>query len=301
MKRYLNVNFARAIAELESALRRFMIKKEVYTRVFRGKGLEFDGYRDFTPDDDAGMIDWKASMRAGGKLIARQYIEERDLKILFIVDASDNMVFGSGEKLKCEKTAELVVALSHIFLTAGDRVGLLLFSDQIKKLILPAAGRTQFEAIMSNISNPYFYGGESKLKETVLFLLKFFARPLDAVFLVSDFIRMGEDSKEFVSILGDLSDTVALIIRDPVDETMPLIPGEITIEDPHTKEQLVVNPKKVKQMYEKYALEQRKLVEKIFLMSSVDYLHLKTDKSFVQPIVSFLTTRLKRKRHVPVR
>lgn len=301
MKRYLNVNFARAIAELESALRRFIIKKEVYTRVFRGKGLEFDGYRDFTPDDDAGMIDWKASMRAGGKLIARQYIEERDLKILFIVDASDNMVFGSGEKLKCEKTAELVVALSHIFLTAGDRVGLLLFSDKIKKLILPASGRTQFEAIMSNISNPYFYGGESKLKETVLFLLKSFARPLDAVFLVSDFIRMREDSQEFVSILGGLSDTVALIIRDPVDETMPLISGEITIEDPHTKEQLVVNPKKIKQMYEKYALEQRKLVEKIFLMSSVDYLHLKTDKSFVRPIVSFLTTRLKGKRHIPVR
>jgi uncharacterized protein (DUF58 family) len=298
MERKLNVNFAKAIAELESAFRQFILKKEVYTRVFRGKGLEFDGYRDFAPDDDASMIDWKATMRAGSKLLCKQYIEERDLRILFIVDVSDNMVFGSGEKLKCERVAEMVVALSHILLGAGDRVGLLLFSDRIKKIILPDAGRDQFEAIANNLSDPYLYGGESKLKETVFFSLRYFPKPPDAIFIVSDFIRIKRDAGELFSFLGRGSDTVALVIRDPVDETLPKISGEIAIEDAYTKKQVVINPKKIKELYEKYALEQRKLVEHTLMASGLDYLLMKTNKSFTQPLVTFFVERLKKKKHI---
>lgn len=298
MKRYLNVNFARSISEFESALRKFVIKKEVYTRIFRGKGLEFESYRDYTADDDSDMIDWKATMRAGGKLLCKQYIEERDLKIMFIVDVSDNMVFGSGEKLKCERAAELVVALAHVFMTAGDKIGLFLFSDRVNKIILPSAGKTHFEAFVSQISNPYMYGGIPKLKETILFLLRYFPKLPDAIFLVSDFIRMRKSEKEFLAILGMVTDTVALVIQDPVDYSMPDISGEITVQDPYTGKQLLVDPKKIKKIYEKYALEQKEIIEDIFKRSGLDYVFLKTDKSFVEPIVSFLTSRLKRKKNI---
>ncbi len=298
MKRYLNVDFAKTISEFESALRKFVIKKEVYTRIFRGKGLEFDGYRDYAPDDDSSMIDWKATMRAGGKLLCKQYIEERDLKILFVVDVSDNMIFGSGEKLKCEKTAELVIALAHVFMTAGDRVGLFLSSDRVNKMVLPGRGKPHFEALVTQIVNPYFYGGIPRIKDTILFLLKTFPKIPDAIFLVSDFIRMRSNAREIISVLGMLSDVVALIIEDPVDYSMPDMSGEITIQDPYTGKQIIVNPQKIKEKYGKYALEQREIIKNVFDRSGVDYTFLRTDKTFINPIVSFLTTRLRKKKSI---
>ena len=100
--------------------------------MFRGKGLEFDGYRDFSPDDDAQDIDWKASSRSG-RTIVKRYKEERDLKIMFLVDVGDNMVFGSTPKLKCEYATELTAAFSHILVNTNDKIGFILFGDEIKE------------------------------------------------------------------------------------------------------------------------------------------------------------------------
>ena len=89
MQEKLNVNIPERISEFETIMRHFRVKNIIYKVLFRGKGLEFDSYRDFTQDDDASFIDWKASKRAN-KLLVRQYIEERDLKIFFVIDGSIN-------------------------------------------------------------------------------------------------------------------------------------------------------------------------------------------------------------------
>ena len=100
----LNINFPKQIAKFESLMRsQFLVKTIFYEKVFGGKGREFDSFRKYAPGDDAGLIDWKATMKANTTLI-KQYIEERALKIFFIIDVGDNMVFGSGNKLKNERT-----------------------------------------------------------------------------------------------------------------------------------------------------------------------------------------------------
>jgi len=129
MKRELNLDIAGSVAAFEKLIRK-VLPRNIFYKVVYGKGFEFDGYRDFAQDEDASNIDWKASRRAQ-KLLTRKYIEERDLKILFLIDVSDNMIFGSTEKLKCEYTAELVAALSHLILFSGDKVGFKFFNNSI--------------------------------------------------------------------------------------------------------------------------------------------------------------------------
>ena len=89
--------------EFEIAIKKMVFTRIVgrYTSIFRGKGLEFDTYRNYSPGDDASFIDWKASARAN-ELLVKEYVEERDVKIFFLVDVSSSMVFGSTEKLKNE-------------------------------------------------------------------------------------------------------------------------------------------------------------------------------------------------------
>ena len=88
--RQFNINFSSAVSQFERVIKKFQIKKIVYKTVFRGKGLEFESYRNIEPDDDAMMIDWKASLRAD-KLLAKQYIEERNLDIFFLLWNSQTM------------------------------------------------------------------------------------------------------------------------------------------------------------------------------------------------------------------
>ena len=124
----LNVDIAGSISELQSMLKEFRLKKRIYKLFFRGKGLEFESYRVFSPDDDAADIDWKASSRSQ-QLLVKQYREERDLKIMFLIDVGSNMVLGSGKKVKCEFVTELAAAFSDVILSVNDRIGFFLFSD----------------------------------------------------------------------------------------------------------------------------------------------------------------------------
>src|SRR3989338_9186532 len=130
--RKLNINFPKAVARFELAMKeKFLSKTVFYKRAFGGKGAEFESYKNYSFGDDASLIDWKATMRAGGEPLIRQYLEERDLKIFFIVDVGENMVLGSGEKLKNETAAEIAASLAHLIIISGDSIGYLLYSDKI--------------------------------------------------------------------------------------------------------------------------------------------------------------------------
>ena len=99
-----------------------------YRSVFKGRGLEFEGYRHYTPDDDASSIDWKASVRSK-EMLVKQLIDERNVSVFFLIDVSSSMVYSTTDKLKVEYMAELVATLSYVILSAGDSVGFALFID----------------------------------------------------------------------------------------------------------------------------------------------------------------------------
>ena len=131
------VNFPQKISEFQAALQRFPVKKILYNVMFQGRGLEFDSYRDFSSGDDASLIDWRATLRSNN-LLAKKYIEERNLNIYFLLDVSNSMLFGSGNKLKAEFAAEFVAAVSHLIAGSGDNVGLVMFNEKIVKIVRPS-------------------------------------------------------------------------------------------------------------------------------------------------------------------
>jgi uncharacterized protein (DUF58 family) len=290
----LNVDVASSISEFLAVMKEFRLKRDIYRLIFRGKGLEFEAFRDFSPDDDAEVIDWKTSSRAQ-KLLVKQYKEERDLKIMFLIDVGSNMIFGSGQKLKCEYITELVAAFSKLIMDSSDKVGFFLFSDELKHYIKPKSGEKHFQFFIDLLSSADTYGGVTNLDLGLDFAMRYLDKSINSVILISDFLRISKDTEKRINLLSSLYETVIIRVRDLLDVTLPNVEGEITLENPATGEQVVVNPKIARANYEKHAREQSKFVEDIFKKSQADYLDLITTKSFSVPLAIFLKQRIDKK------
>lgn len=286
----LDVNIADAINNLESVMKAFRLKEIVYRILFRGKGLEFEGFRDFSPDDDANSIDWKTSARAQ-KLIVKQYKEERDLKIMFLMDVGSNMVFGSTDKLKCEYAAELVSAIGHLVINANDKIGFVLFGEKINTFVESKGGIKHFELFVDMITRSSNYGGKTNFNQVLDFAMEYFSKSVSAVIIVSDFLNIDVDTEKKLDLLSNRFETLLIKVKDPLDLTLPDVEGEVTLEDPNTHQQVIVNPKVARATYEKYAFEQDMLTDKMFKRTQADSLDLVTNIPFAEPLAIFLKER----------
>jgi len=290
MKGKFEINFARVVSEFESAIQKFQVKRVLYKTVFRGRGLEFDSYRDFAPDDDASMIDWRASLRAN-KILAKRYVEERDIDIYFFVDVSRGMLFGSGKVLKSEYAAELVAALSHLIINSGDNVGLVLFSDKIMKVLRPLRDTNHFGIETSILSDSSYYGGGFGFNNAVDYALKTINSPFSMIILVSDFIRMDKQCEKHLKLVAAKFETMAVMIRDPFDDELPNVKGQMVIQDPYSGNQMLIDPSLVADKYKANALKNKEKVVRVFRESGIDFLELNTKNSFIIPFVTFLKSR----------
>jgi len=292
----LNVNFPQKIAAFESVMEKeFPTKTSFYKRIFRGRGFEFDGYREYI-EEDASLIDWKVSMRVK-KLMIKQYVEERDLRIFFIIDVGDNMIFGSGNHLKNEISAEIVACLSHLVISSGDKVGFALFGDKISHIHSFLPGLKQFYVLTKNLKDPRNYGGRPDLEKTLDSLFPHL-KNADAVFIISDFLKVNEKNLKILKKFGDKYEVIGIMVRDPIELSLPDIKREVVVEDIYTGEQVLMEPSLIKYEYKKYSLEQKRNVERIFKKTNSSLLSIYTDKDFISPLVQFLKSRIKTRRYV---
>ncbi|MBU1103029.1 MAG: DUF58 domain-containing protein [Nanoarchaeota archaeon] len=294
IQKSLNTDIPGAISEFQATMKEFLLKRRLYKILLRGKGLEFESYRRYAQDDDASSIDWKASMRSNN-LLVKQYRDERNLKVVFLIDMSENMVFGSTEKLKCEYAAEVVSAFAHLIITTGDKPGFVFFNDDVKDYIKPSSGTKHFSILADYLTTAENYHGRSNLKNGFDFLLNYVSKGIESVIIVSDFVSFNEPLKKDAALISNKFETTFLMVRDPLDNTFPDFEGEIVLEDPRTGQQLLVNPKVAKQAYENYALQQETLIKKTCMENNIDLLEMMTDKPFVLTLSGFLKSRIKRK------
>lgn len=291
MEKKLNVDIGRSVSSFEAYVKDFELKLKFYKTLFRGKGLDFDGYRTYSQDDDARTIDWKASKRSN-ELLIKQYIEEMNLQVVFAIDVGDSMITGSANKLKCEYVAEVVAALAHLILTSGDKIGFILYSDEVKKYIAPAKGMKQFYVLMDFLLDLNSYGGRSNFKKAEEFIANYLGN-VSAVILLSDFINFDDSKLKFIS---NRFETMGIMIKDPIDRTLPDISAEIVFEDPSSGQQLLVNPKIAKKVYDSVSLEQENRVKKSFKDAGIDLLSLTTSSSFNYELAQFLKERVRERR-----
>ena len=262
----------------------------IYQTIFRGKGLEFDSYRNFSDDEDYSMLDWKASLRANEPL-AKQYVEERDLDIYFAVDVSNGMLFGSGDKLKAEYAAEVVAVLSHLIVNSGDNIGLLMFSDKVVKFLPATKSKNYFSLFMKFLSDTSLYGGGLDLEPMLNLLINFPKSPSTVIILVSDFIHLKKGFDKKLRLLTTRFETIGLMVRDIMDEELPRTHHQIVVQDPYSNKQILVDPMIAAERYKENSIRQKNIVKKLFFDAGIDMLEMKTNQRFSLLLASFLRQR----------
>ncbi len=290
-KKFFKVDLVPAIRKLEILSKGLTSSKMIgaYRSVFKGKGLEFKDYHPYTMEDDAGLIDWKASVRTN-EILVKEYAEERDVDVFFLLDCSSRMLFGSTNKLKAEYNIELSASLAHAILEAGDNTGLLLYSDKEKAKLLPSRGKTQFYTFSKMLLNADYYAGEFDIKNAVKFIFNYLKKSA-VIIIISDFLGWKDDWQESLKILVQKFDIICIMVRDPRDRKLPDDVGQVVVSDPNTGKTLLIEPALLKEAYEHEVIEQEKKIQKSLLRLGIDFVEISTDSSFVKPLLNLFLRR----------
>jgi uncharacterized protein (DUF58 family) len=265
-----------------------------YKSTFKGKGLDFEGYRDYAVGDDANLIDWKATLRSQD-LLVKILVEERNVNVVFLVDVSSSMSFTSVEKLKNEYAAELVASMSFAAIRAGDSVGLMMFTDSMVKFLPPTMGNRQYFMMIKALSNPRLYDGKFDFIKIIKDLMGSIKRGA-IVIIVSDFIGLGKDWEKYLRAASEKFEIIGVMVRDPRDYEMPADVGQVVISDPYSEKEVLIDTAAIKERYELAVKEQVKHIKETFINSKSEFLELRTDKPFLHDIINFFLMRTKRKK-----
>lgn len=291
-KKRLKVDLYSSMKKLDIVIKGLVSTKVMggYRSLFKGKGLEFEDYRVYTPGDDASLIDWKATARSD-EILIKEFKEERNVEVFFLIDVSSSMIFGSTQKIKIEYVAELTAALAYAILNVGDRVGFALFTDKIVKKVPAMGGERQFYVLGKTLLNPDVYGGNFDFNEAVRFLLSYL-KETSVVIIISDFIGLkNHDWVKNLRVLSKKVDTIALMVRDPRDRVIPSDVGQVVVSDPYSKKELIIDTSLIAYKYEKEVKLQEKQLRESFRKTEAELIELTTDKSFVHPIIELFKKR----------
>ena len=221
-----------------------------YPSVFHGRGLEFSHVRSYQVGDDVRAIDWKVTARRGTPFV-RQFVEERDLLVVLVVDVSGSGRYGPGEKSPSEVAAEIAAALAFAAARNNDRISLLLVSDRVEHYIAPASGRNHVIRLLADLVSHKPRGRGTDLS-TALERLGRSRSGRATVFVISDFIQAGPASpfRDALLKLARGNDLVAIRLVTGATLDLPDV-GWVEMTDPETGRRVMLNAghKKVREHY----------------------------------------------------
>jgi len=262
-----------------------------YVSAFKGRGMEFNAVREYAPGDDVRLIDWNVTARMDQPFI-KEYIEERELNVMLMVDVSSSGEFGSNEKLKNEISAEVASILAFAAIRNNDKIGLIVFSNKIEHYIPPKKGKAHVWNIIRTILNYQPEGRLTDLNIPLEYLLKIQKRKCIA-FLISDFQATNYETN--VKLARQKHDLVAISISDPRERDLPKV-GLINLRDSETGETLLIDTdnREMTKLLTTYEQEKRNKFKKLFRSIGVDTIEIDTDGSLVEPIIRYFKIREKR-------
>ncbi len=266
-----------------------------YQAIFKGKGMAFDEVRPYQPGDEIRSIDWNVTARMGEPYVKR-YVEERELTVMLAVDASGSGDFGSVNRFKRDLAAELAAVLAFSATTNNDKVGLLIFTDQVELFIPPRKGRRHVLRLIRELLafKPLGRGTDIKLAlDTINRVLK----RRSIVFLVSDFLTNPDGYRQALFITNRRHDVIAIELQDPLETSIAGV-GLLAMEDAETG--ALVWADTVSPAWQR-AFTQRvnahHIVKKQALTrANVDRITITTADEYVAALTAFFKKRAKRRR-----
>lgn len=267
-----------------------------YHSIFKGRGMAFDEVRPYQYGDEIRTIDWNVTARTGEPYVKR-FVEERELTVMLLVDASASENFGSVKQFKRELAAELTAVLSFAATTNNDKVGLMIFTDQIELFIPPRKGRRH---VLRLIRDLLAYEPQSRGTDINMALEKAnqMLKRRGIIFLVSDFVADPNSFKKAMSITNRRHDLIAVDLHDPLESGLQNV-GLLALEDPETDEIVWVdtNNRDWQRAYRQRYQEMEVSKNRVFRQAQVDRIDISTDVDYTAPLTTFFKDRAQRIRH----
>lgn len=262
-----------------------------YHSVFKGQGMDFSELREYQVGDDIRSIDWNATARFGHPFV-KVFEEERELTVMLLVDVSSSGEFGTFKQMKGEIAAEICALLAFSAIKNNDKVGLIIFSDKVEKYVAPKKGKSHVLRVVRELLYHEPQGTQTNIGEALEFLSRV-TRRRAVVFLVSDFMSSGYEKA--LQIANKRHDIVSITITDPREVDLPNV-GFIELEDAETGETFLVDTSSldVRNAFTANTSDAIQEREKLFRSLNVDYIDIRTNQPYIEPLMRFFRMRAKR-------
>jgi uncharacterized protein (DUF58 family) len=262
-----------------------------YHSVFRGRGLEFSEVREYQPGDDVRIVDWNVTARMGTPYV-KKFVEERELTVYLLVDASASEGFSTAPQTKAELAAEIGALLALAAVRNNDRVGLIAFTDQVERFLPPQKGSQHVLRLIRELLylRPAHRGTD--IAAAVGFLSRV-ARRRSIAFLLSDFLA--SDYEAALRVAARRHDIIAISLSDPRETELPEA-GLLELEDPETGQQIVIDSgdARVRQRYAEAGQRRREERRRLLSAVGVDEVPIMTNRPYVQSLMAFFQARARR-------
>jgi uncharacterized protein (DUF58 family) len=259
-----------------------------YLSTFKGSGLNFHQLREYQPGDDVRLIQWSSSLKVD-KLMVKQFIEEKDRTIFFLIDLSASMRFSSHENLKSDTLTSVATLLSMLAMHYGDRIGALFFTDIVEHFIPPARGMKTCSRIIESLMTLKPRSKKSSIAAALHFVHNLKRRNL-LIFCFSDWIEPTENYNHALKVAARIHEIIAFRFLDTTEYHFPSS-RYLQLYDPENGSTVTMygtsNLKALTQAVDMRAQEQKKL----FLSLHIDLLTLEPNKPFIKPLSSFFHQR----------
>lgn len=262
-----------------------------YQSAFKGQGMEFTEVRTYTYGDDIRQIDWNVTARNDEPYV-KVFEEEREQTLMLCVDISPSGLFGSHSQTKMELAIEICAVMAFSAIKNSDKVGLLLFTDKVEKVIPPKKGKKHVLRLIREMYTTKPTGSSTDIADALSYVNRLLNRKAIIV-LASDFEDQNFEKQH--KITSRKHDLVNLIIRDRFEEELPDF-GIVPLRDAETGKQMVIDTsdKKVRLEFKKKVFKRKRELDNYFVKNRMDFVDVYTNESYVRPLTNFFRKRINR-------
>ncbi|PTM11755.1 MAG: DUF58 domain-containing protein [Bacteroidetes bacterium] len=259
-----------------------------YHSTFKGRGMTFSEVRQYQYGDDVRNIDWNVTARYSEPYI-KVFEEERELTMMLMVDISGSELFGTEEQFKNEVITEIAATLAFSATQNNDKIGLILFSEEVELYIPPKKGKSHVLRIIRELIEFHPKSKNTNVAEALKFLSSVMKKKA-IVFVLSDFIA--DDYNHTLKIAAKKHDVTGIRVYDKHEEKIPNL-GMVQMLDEETGELMLVNTasKKVRLNYGKFYHEKVDYYQESFTKSGAGVIDCRVDESYVKKLLGYFKRR----------
>lgn len=285
------------VSELLKKVRRIEIKAKgltnemfsgEYHSAFKGRGMSFSEVREYQYGDDVRNIDWNVTARFDRPFV-KVYEEERELTVMLLLDMSGSEDIGSSKVMKRELLTEIAAVLAFSVIQNNDKIGAILFTDQVELFIPPRKGKSHVLRIIRDILNFSPKNRGTNIAAAVKHFT-YAVKKKSTAFLISDFINEGFE--EAIKIAARKHDLICLQLKDPIEQQLPSS-GLVKIKDAETGEIAWIDTsnKKVRNAYLASSRKKNEALQSFFIRNGIDFGVINTHRNYVQPLHTLFKIR----------